>query len=257
MLSGWCHQQLARRLAFSTVEQRERMVPAFAAHSQSYPWLWTAQLVDEWMTDLRAVRGVRASTLRGYQIALRLFCAYATDSAYAWPGRVASCASAPTRCRSCTSGTAPSTSRTPRTTHPAARSPARSCRPLLDYADSQVAAIRGAGRKGWLPAFRDTCTVPGLLTRSRKSSTPLALNSSRGWIVAGASSATTGSAAWAGVTRSIGRGVSAGSLPRPPTGVAASRPSQGCVSPPADPQTPLSSGTVRASLTGVVKSTFR
>jgi hypothetical protein len=31
------------------------------------------------------VRGVRASTLRGYQIALRLFCAYATDSAYAWP----------------------------------------------------------------------------------------------------------------------------------------------------------------------------
>jgi hypothetical protein len=82
MLTGWRNQQLARRLAFSTVEQRERMVRAFAVHSQSYPWLWTAQLVDEWMTDLR---GVRASTLRGYQIALRLFCAYATDSAYAWP----------------------------------------------------------------------------------------------------------------------------------------------------------------------------
>jgi integrase/recombinase XerC len=47
MLSGWRNQQLARRLAFSTVEQRERMVRAFAAHSQSYPWLWTAQLVDE------------------------------------------------------------------------------------------------------------------------------------------------------------------------------------------------------------------
>jgi hypothetical protein len=47
MLTGWRNQQLARRLAFATVEQRERMVRAFAAHSQSYPWLWTAQLVDE------------------------------------------------------------------------------------------------------------------------------------------------------------------------------------------------------------------
>ncbi len=71
MLTGWRNQQLARPLAFATVEQRERMVRAFAAHAQFYPWLWTAQLVDEWMTDLRAVRGVRASTLRGYQIALR------------------------------------------------------------------------------------------------------------------------------------------------------------------------------------------
>jgi integrase/recombinase XerC len=35
MLTGWRNQQLARRLAFSTVEQRERMVRAFAAHSQS------------------------------------------------------------------------------------------------------------------------------------------------------------------------------------------------------------------------------
>jgi integrase/recombinase XerC len=42
MLGGWRNQQLARRLAFSTVEQRERMVRAFAAHSQSSPWLWTA-----------------------------------------------------------------------------------------------------------------------------------------------------------------------------------------------------------------------
>jgi hypothetical protein len=58
MLTGWRNQQLARRLAFSTVEQRERMVRAFAAHAQTYPWQWTAQLVDEWMTDLRAVRGV-------------------------------------------------------------------------------------------------------------------------------------------------------------------------------------------------------
>ncbi len=67
MLTGWRNQQLARRLAFSNVEARERMVRAFAAHSQHYPWSWSAQMVDEWMTDLRAVRGVRASTLGGYQ----------------------------------------------------------------------------------------------------------------------------------------------------------------------------------------------
>jgi hypothetical protein len=26
---------------------------------------------------------------------------------------------------------------------------------LFDYTDEQVTRIRGAGRKGWLPAFRD------------------------------------------------------------------------------------------------------
>jgi hypothetical protein len=87
MLTGWRQQQLARRLAFSTIEQRERMVQAFAAHAQQPPWAWTAQHVDEWMTDLRAVRHVRASTMRGYQIALRLFCSYITDSAYDWPAQ--------------------------------------------------------------------------------------------------------------------------------------------------------------------------
>jgi integrase/recombinase XerC len=154
MLSGWRNQQLARRLAFSTVEQRERMVRAFAAHSQSYPWLWTAQLVDEWMTDLRAVRGVRASTLRGYQIALRLFCAYATDSAYAWP----------TECEQ-RFGTHPvqvvhewnsAVHVQDAESDPSRRAFTREeLQAFFDHADSQVAAIRGAGRKGWLPAFRD------------------------------------------------------------------------------------------------------
>lgn len=35
MLTGWRNQQLARRLAFATVEQRERMVRGFAAHAES------------------------------------------------------------------------------------------------------------------------------------------------------------------------------------------------------------------------------
>jgi integrase/recombinase XerC len=84
MLDGWRNQQLARNLSFGTVENRQRSVRAFAEHAQALPWRWTPQLVDEWCTDLRAVRRVRRSTLRGYQEAVRLFCAYLTDPAYGW-----------------------------------------------------------------------------------------------------------------------------------------------------------------------------
>jgi hypothetical protein len=154
MLTGWRNQQLARRLAFATVEQRERMVRAFAAHAQSYPWSWTAQLVDEWMTDLRAARGVRASTLRGYQIALRLFCSYATDSAYGWPAeceqrfgthpvQVVHSWNSAVHVQEAESDPFPTgLTRT-------------ELQAFFDHADDQVAAIRSAGRKGWLPAFRD------------------------------------------------------------------------------------------------------
>ncbi len=86
MLDGWRNRQLARNSSFGTVESRQRSVRAFAEHAQVLPWRWTPQLVDEWCTDLRAVRRVRRSTLRGYQEAVRLFCAYLTDPAYGWVG---------------------------------------------------------------------------------------------------------------------------------------------------------------------------
>src|SRR5690242_17859414 len=82
---GTAGLQLAGRLAFSTVEGREKIIRAFARHCDALPWAWTPQLVDDWMTDLRAVRGLRRSTLRGYQIALSQFCRYVTDPAYGWP----------------------------------------------------------------------------------------------------------------------------------------------------------------------------
>ena len=37
MLDGWRNQQLARNLAFGTVEGRERVVRAFAAHADGLP----------------------------------------------------------------------------------------------------------------------------------------------------------------------------------------------------------------------------
>jgi integrase/recombinase XerC len=154
MLQGWSNQQLARRLGAATVASRGRQVRAFAAHAQAYPWLWTAQLLDDWMTDLRAVRGLRASSLRGYQIAVRLFCAYLTDPAYGWadecerrfgthPVQVVHDWNTAVHVQDAESD-------------PSRRAFTRNeLQTFFDHADDQVERIRAAGRKGWLAAFRD------------------------------------------------------------------------------------------------------
>jgi integrase len=154
MLDGWRNQQLARNLAFSTIEGRERAVRAFAAHAEASPWQWTPQLVDEWCTDLRAVRGLRRSALRHYQEAVRLLCDYLTDPEYGWAEQ-------------CTArfGTHPVQVCHERNTavhaQDAEGDPVKRAFTLdelqafFDHADDQVARIRAAGRKGWLAAFRD------------------------------------------------------------------------------------------------------
>lgn len=62
MLDGWADQQLARNLAVPTIAKRAAAVKAFAAHANAQPWEWTAQMLDEWLGDLRGVRGLRRST---------------------------------------------------------------------------------------------------------------------------------------------------------------------------------------------------
>ena len=52
--------------------------------AEASPWCWSAQLVDEWLGDLRAVRALKRKTLRNYQEAIRSFCAYIIDPAYGW-----------------------------------------------------------------------------------------------------------------------------------------------------------------------------
>jgi site-specific recombinase XerD len=154
MLEGWRNQQLARNLAMSTVEGREERVRAFARHADAFPWQWTAQLADEWLGDLRGVRGRAISTVRGYQNAVQLFCAYVTDPAYGWAGE----------CEA-RFGTHPvqvihewntAVHVAGSEAGPRKRAFTRAeLQAFFDHADDQVGARRDAGRKGGLPAFRD------------------------------------------------------------------------------------------------------
>jgi integrase/recombinase XerC len=154
MLDGWRNQQLARNLALSTINGREKTVAAFAGHADAFPWLWTATMVDEWLGDLRAVRHLKRSTLRAYQEAVRSFCHYITDPAYAWPSV----------CEQ-RFGTHPIQVvhewNTAVHVQDAEADPGKRAltlaelEALFDHADVQVARVRTAGRKGWLPAFRD------------------------------------------------------------------------------------------------------
>ena len=158
MLDGWRNQQLARNLAFSTIEGRENRVRAFARHAEAFPWRWTPQLADDWFSDLRAVRGNARSTLRSYQEALRAFCGYLIDPAYQWA-------------RECETrfGTHPVQVchewNTAVHVQEAEAEPAKRAytieelQAFFDHADDQVTAIRGKGRKGWLPAFRDAALL--------------------------------------------------------------------------------------------------
>jgi site-specific recombinase XerD len=158
MLEGWRHQQMARNLALTTVESRTTVVRAFATHAACYPWQWTAQLLDEWCTDLRAVRHLRRSTLRGYQDTVRLFCQFVTDPHYGWA-------------EECLRrfGTHPVQVchewNTAVHVQQAESDPAKRAftidelQDLFDYADDQVLHIRDEGRKGWATAFRDATLI--------------------------------------------------------------------------------------------------
>jgi integrase len=111
-------------------------------------------MVDEWCTDLRTVRRLRRSTLRSYQVAVRLFCVYLTDPAYQWPQQ----------CQR-RFGTHPiqvvhewnaAVHAQQAEADPSKRAfTLAELQAFFDHADAQVARIRAAGRKGWLPAFRD------------------------------------------------------------------------------------------------------
>ena len=154
MLDGWRVQQLARNLAFSTTTKRLAAIAAFTRHADAFPWAWTAQMLDEWLGDLRAVRGLRRSTIRSYALAISAFCRYLTDPAYGW---AAEC--------EMRFGTYPVQVchewNTAVHVQQAEGDPLKRAftvdelQAFFDHADEQVRRVRGRGRKGWLPVFRD------------------------------------------------------------------------------------------------------
>src|SRR5580704_11278922 len=158
MLEGWRAQQLARNLAFATIGRRLAVVRAFAAHADAFPWHWQAQMLDEWLGDMRAVRGLRRSTIRCYASSVSAFCRYLTDPAYGWAG-------------DCLErfGTYPvqvahewntAVHATEAEADPRKRAfTVDELQAFFDHADAQVSRVRGGGRKGWLAVFRDAAAM--------------------------------------------------------------------------------------------------
>ncbi len=86
MISGWEDQQRARFLRPATIEQRVSVVRRFAAFADLFPWQWTPAEAEAWLAELSSKTGqsMAFSTVRGYQLSLRLFCDYLTDQRYGW-----------------------------------------------------------------------------------------------------------------------------------------------------------------------------
>nr|WP_238428257.1 site-specific integrase [Frankia nepalensis] len=154
MLAGWEAQQLARNLAASTVEKRLGAVRAFAVHADTFPWMWQPQMLDEWLGDLRGVRGLSRSTVRNYAGAIGAFCRYLLAPAYGWAARCEQqFGSHPVQvCHEWNTAVHVQDVEA----EPVRRAfTVAELQALFDYADDQVAQARAAGRKGWLALFRD------------------------------------------------------------------------------------------------------
>lgn len=154
MLRGWRAQQAARGLREGTIARRERLVRSFLKCTNEFPWNWTPSHVDEWSMSLTGERHLAPSTIRNYQMELRLFSEFLVDGRYGWG---VACEEA--------FGTHPVPICHEWNTHvhlsqyegrPEARPFTRAeLQRFLDYADDQVERAVRAKRKGALAAYRD------------------------------------------------------------------------------------------------------
>ncbi|GAA3576087.1 hypothetical protein GCM10022222_71000 [Amycolatopsis ultiminotia] len=87
MLNGWECQQQSRFLRVETIAPRVRRVRRFAEFTGQYPWQWDPAEIEAFTGELVSGPAPLAhSTVRGYQVTLRLFCEFVTDSRYGWAG---------------------------------------------------------------------------------------------------------------------------------------------------------------------------
>jgi len=84
MVRGWRAQQSARGLRAETIEDRERLVRRFLEATNEYPWNWGPAHMEEWTLSLSGERHLALSTIRSYQVDLRLFSEYICDGRYGW-----------------------------------------------------------------------------------------------------------------------------------------------------------------------------
>ena len=86
MLEGWARQQRTRGLSADTIRGRIGLVRRLCEFSNLYPWQWTCAEVEAFFDQFRsAERSLALSTLRGYQVSLRLFVEFVCDRRYGWP----------------------------------------------------------------------------------------------------------------------------------------------------------------------------
>ncbi|WP_433858344.1 tyrosine-type recombinase/integrase [Streptomyces kronopolitis] len=154
MLSGWRSQQLSRNLKHGTIYDRMRIVKKFQDFSAEYPWQWSAGHMDDWSATLTSERHLAASTVRGYQGAVRLFTEFLVDPRYGW-APVCETAFGTFPVAICHEwNTIPHLQEYEG--QPEARPFSREELQLfLDYADDQVERALRSGRKGALAAYRD------------------------------------------------------------------------------------------------------
>jgi len=85
MLEGWDRQQRSRFLRESTVKPRLDLVRRFATFTGLYPWQWTPAELEAFTSSLvSGASSLAHSTVRSYQITLRMFCDFVTDPRYGW-----------------------------------------------------------------------------------------------------------------------------------------------------------------------------
>lgn len=159
MLEGWRAQLLARGLSTAYIRSSCRVVERFQAHSNEFPWSWRPVHVDEFFADRRSAGSpIAVSTLRVHAGAIRAFCSYLSEPAYGWaslceklfndcPSQVVFDWNSPRH----TAGDAVPPRRRSLTLDEMER--------LLTAADDIVDETYAAGRKGWLPALRDSLAI--------------------------------------------------------------------------------------------------
>ena len=85
MLEGWERQQRSRFFRATTIAPRLRLVRRFSEFCGQYPWQWSPGELEAFVSQLASgERPVAASTVRSYQVTLRLFCEFVTDARYGW-----------------------------------------------------------------------------------------------------------------------------------------------------------------------------